>query len=57
VEETPKSIDEEVELDIRRLLAPHRPVVVHIGDPLVDRHTIQIAEECEDRVPRGPCPP
>lgn len=52
----PESVDEEVVLDLRRFLAPHRPVVVDVGDALLDRHVVEVVEEGEDRVPARPRP-
>ena len=45
-------VDEEVELDVRRALAPQRAVVVEAGDPLLDRHVGDRVEERDERVAR-----
>jgi hypothetical protein len=53
----PERVDEEVELHVGGLLAPHRAVVVDVRDALVGRHVADTVEEREDRVAGGPGPP
>ena len=43
-------VDEEVELHVGRLLAPHRAVVVDVGDTFVGGHVGGAVEEVEDPV-------
>ena len=43
-------IDEEVELHQGRPLAPQRPVVVEVGDPLDDRHVQCRVQEADNGV-------
>ena len=53
----PQRVDEEVELDVARALAPQGAVVVEARDPLLRRHVEHVVEERHERVAGGPGAP